>query len=563
MFLQRMRRRGRAIAVGTAAVAMAAGCSGSGGGNGGGSEAGTLVAYTGQSGDYQRNFNPYSPTANEGPGTIFEPLFFYNLVRDEEPVPRLGEEFSWNEDGTELTVTVRDDVTFTDGEPFTAEDVAFTFDMVAANPAINQGGYEGEAEAVDDTHVRVTFDEPAYMDAPQLLGKTWIVPEHIWSGVEDPTTDRINEPVGTGPYMLEDFQPQAFTLAANPDYYGGEPAVRNLRYLALSGNQSGVDALGAGRIDWMTGPVPDIQNVEENYPGYSAITVPMNQMALFTCSSTDMGCEGPQTDPEVRRAIYHAMDRTQLNTLAFEETASEISPGFALPERDMEVVSSELEAQIAPMEPDTDEAARLLEDAGWTVGDDGVYAKDGERLSLTVTVPTGWSDYITALNTMSQQLSEIGIELTPQQVSYNEWGDSRAQGQFELLMDSLNQGPAPDPFYVYSYFFSSDTTAPVGETANPNYARYSDPEVDEAIEALRGIDRGDAEARQEHFDTIQAAIAEDMPYIPVLTGGTTSEFNVEKFSGWPTEEDTYAYPAVWGRPDQSQIFLNLTPDGGE
>jgi peptide/nickel transport system substrate-binding protein len=553
-------RRARVALLGAVAVVLAAaGCSG----GGGGSAADTLIAYTGQNGDYQRNFNPYAPTTNEGPGTIFEPLFVYNLVEPGDPTPRLGTDYSWNDDGTELTITVRDDAVWTDGEPFTAEDVAYTFDLVAATPAINQGGYAGEAEAVDATTVRVTFDEPAYMDAPQLLGKTWIVPEHIWSGIEDPVTDRVDEPVGTGPYRLQDFQPQAFTLTANPDYYGGEPALKNIRYIALSGNQSGVDALGAGQVDWVTGPVPDLENFEENHPGYSAITVPMNQMALFTCSSTDLGCDGPQTDPAVRRAIYHAMDRDQLDALAFEGTASGISPGFALPERDAAIISDELEHATAPMEPDVDAAVRELEGAGWERGDDGVFVKDGERLALTVTVPSGWTDYVTAINTLSEQLAEAGIDLSAQGVSYNEWGDARAQGEFDLLFDSLHQGASPEPFFVYSYFFDTGTTAPVGETANPNYARYSHPEVDAAIEALRGIPPEDTEARQPHFDTIQTALEEDMPYIPVLTGGTTSEFNTEKFTGWPTEEDTYAYPAVWGRPDQSQIYLNLTPAGGE
>ncbi|MFD5291443.1 ABC transporter substrate-binding protein [Streptomyces rochei] len=534
------------------------GCSGGGGGAGGGGSD-TLVAYTGQSGDYQINFNPYSPTVIDGPGTIFEPLFFYNIARKEQPKPRLGTAFSWNKEGTELSITLRSDAKWSDGQQFTADDVVFTLDMIRKNPGMNGAGYDGTAKAVDATHVKITFDKPSFSDGPQILGKSWIVPKHIWSKKAKPAEDVVKEPVGTGPFKLAEFKPQAFTLEANEDYYGGAPALKKVRFVALSGNQSAADALKAGQIDWFTGPVPDIQNVEKNYPGYKAITVPMNQMALFTCSSTELGCSGPQTDPAVRKAIYYALDRTQLNALAFENTASEISPGFALPERDKAVVSSKLTDRTAPMKPSTDKADDLLKSAGYAKGSDGIYAKDGKKLALTVKVVSGWTDYITAVNTMAEQLKKAGIKLTAQQVSWNEWSDARGRGEYQLLMDSLNQGPAPDPYYLYSYFFSSKTTAPVGETANPNFARFKNAEVDDALNALKAIDPQDTAARQPYYDTIQAEIEKSMPYIPVLTGGTTSEYNARKFTGWPSEDNLYAFPAVWGRPDYSQIYMTLKP----
>lgn len=560
MFHQERRRRGHACATAAVVIVLVAtGCA-----SGGADETdddGTIVVYTGQAEDYQVNFNPYSPNAIEGPGTIFEPLFYYNLVAPDDPLPRLGTEFSWNDEGTELSITLRDDATWSDGENVTAEDVVFTLDMVVENTAMNSTGYAGEAEAVSDTEVVVTFDEPSFMQEPEILGRFWIVPEHIWSEFDDPETNVVEEPIGSGPFTLAEFQPQVFTLEANSDYWDGEPDLPAIRYLALAGNQSGADALSQGTIDWQTGPVPDIHNVEENYPGYKSITVPMNQIALFTCSNEELGCEGPQTDVNVRHAVHLAMNRTQLNTLAFEDTASEMSPGFALPERDEHLLSAEMESDIVPMEPHADTATELLEESGYTLGDDGVYERDGERLSMTVTVVSGWTDYITAVDTMTQQVEEAGIELIAEQVSWNEWSDMRGQGEYELLIDALHQGPAPDPYYLYSYFFATENTAEVGEVANPNFARYSNPDVDQALVELEQLPGDDLEARQPHYDTIQVALEQDMPYVPVLTGGTTSQYNAERFDGWPEEDDLYAFPAVWGRPDASQIFLNLAPTG--
>lgn len=549
------------LAAASAVLSLAA-CS-TGGDTAGGSanaENQTLVAYTGQAGDYQPNFNPYSPSLIGGIGDIFEPLFFYNQLRADEPEPLLGTEYEWNEEGTELTVTLREDVQWSDGEPFTADDVVFTFNMLKEHPGVNQIGFDGEVEAVDESTVKFTFADVSFVEGPDVLGRAMIVPEHLWADL-DPATDTQTEPVGTGPFLLAEFKPQAFTLSANPTYWGGEPELKSVRYVALSGNQAGAQGLSAGNIDWQTGPVPNMDDIEGNYPGYKGITYHLNQMALFTCSNPELGCKGPQTDPAVRKALYYAMDREQLNALAFQNTAAEISPGFALTERDSGVISEELQDKVAPMASDVERATATLEEAGYVKGANGIYAKDGEPLSLTVFVPTGWTDYITALDLISQQAKAAGIEIVSQQVSWNEWSEVRGTGEFELLIDALFQGPAADPYYLYANHFSSANTAPVGENVTPNYARFDNAEVDKALQALRTSDPADTAGRQAHYDAIQRIVEEEMPYIPILTGGTTSQFNVEKFEGWPSEEDLYAVPAVWSRPDNARIFANLKPVG--
>ena len=574
MFLRPSRRRGSAAAVSMVAVALlAVGCSGSPGGSGtssnpgassnpgGGTDADTLIAYTGQSGDYQVNFNPFSPTQIGGPGTIFEPLFFFNQVQAVDPVPLLGTKYSWNTDGTVLTITTRENVTWSDGKPFSAKDVAFTLDMIAKTPAINTVGYAGSAKAPDDTHVVVTFPQPAYMDAPQLLGKTFIVPEHIWTGIADPATDTMSKPIGTGPYTLADFKGQAYTLTANPKYWGGEPAVKNVRFLALSGNQSGADALAAGQIDWQTGPVPDIANVEKNYPGYKAITVPQNQAVFVTCSNVKLGCTGPQTDVNVRKAIYYALDRKQVNSLAFQNTASDVSPTFALLHSQSNTISSAITERTAPNSPDIAKSAALLEGDGWAKGSDGYYAKDGKELSLSVEVVTGWTDYITAIDTMSQQLKAAGIKMVASQSSWNEWTDKKGKGQFQLAIDSLGQGPSNDPYFCYLNYFSTANTAKVGTSVSLNIGRFSDADVDKALNALEQSNPSDAQTRNGQYEIIQKKIVENMPYIPILTGGTTSEFHAAKFTGWPTLDNMYAFPAVWASPDSSQIYKKLVPTG--
>lgn len=537
------------------------GCSSSGTASTNDAAASTLVAYTGQSGDYQINFNPWSPSNIGGVGTIYESLFFITNVNTKDPKPLLGKSSEWNDDGTQLTITLRDGATWSDGEPFTSKDVVFTLDMLKKQKALNSIGYDGTAKADGDDKVVVSFDKPSFVLGPNLLGKTWIVPEHLWKDI-DPTTDVVREPVGTGPYTLGTFKAQAFTLEANKKYWDGAPAVKTIRYLSLSGNTAGADALKQGSIDWQTGPVPNMDDIPANYNGYDGITVGQNQMALLTCANTDLGCAGPQTDPAVRHAIADAINRKQLNSLAFENTASEISPTFALTTTQKDTISKDIEPAVMPESADTDAAASTLEDAGWKKGSDGIYAKDGKKLSLTVEVVTGWTDYITAIDTMTQQLKAAGIELKAQQSSWNEWTDKKTKGNFELAIDSLGQGPTANPYYLYNNYFTTANTAKVGAAAPMNISRYSNPDVDKAIAKLATINPEDTAATQPELDTIQEHIVEDLPYIPVMTGGTTSEFHAAKFTGWPTEDDLYAFPAVWASPDNAEIFKALKPAKG-
>ncbi|WP_448061530.1 ABC transporter substrate-binding protein [Cellulomonas hominis] len=562
MFSSRTTRRLVAATALISALALA-GCSGSGGTNtpttGGGDDAVELTIFNGASGQIAINFNPFSNTGSTLQptfGTIYEPLFFYNTTQTGDPEPWLATDFSWNDDSTVLTITLRDGVTWTDGEPFTADDVVFTFNMIRDTPEINTTGFRADAAKVDDLTVTLTYPQPSFFEAPQALGRTYIVPEHLWKDVPDPASYVNEEPVGTGAYELSEFTSQYYVLTKNPEYYvDGKPEVAALRYISLSGNQAALDSFLAGEIDWMSAFVPSIDTVLGGDDNLQWVNSPQNQAALYTCSNAALGCTGPQTDVAVRKAIYYGIDRDQLNALAFDGQNAPISPTFALLGRDDEFISADVEKQ-APGSADATAAEGYLIDAGYTKGGDGIYAKDGQRVSLTVQVVTGWTDFISAVDAMAQQLRGIGIELTPQQVSWQEWTDAKGSGNFQLSMDSIAQGAAQDLFFVYNRNFHSDRTAPVGEIANPNYARFSDPTVDAALDELAST--SDTARQKDLYAEIQTVIVDQIPYIPVLVNSTLTEFSTAKVEGWPTQDDLYAFPATWANPDAAQVLRMLT-----
>ncbi|WP_299038668.1 ABC transporter substrate-binding protein [uncultured Pseudokineococcus sp.] len=560
-FSPRTSRRALVAAMAGAALALSA-CSGGGDGSGGAGGPqpaggdGAITVFNGSTGTVAENFNPFSPTALQPTlGVVHEALFYYNLAAGGDPEPLLGESFSWNEDGTQLTVVTREGVTWSDGEPFTANDVAFTFNLLWGTPELNTSGIEAEAEATSDTEVVFTFPTTSFVQEAQILGNQAIVPEHVWADKADPATDINTDPVGTGAYTVDTFSPQSYSLAANPDYWGGAPEVQNVRYIALATADAASSALLAGEVDWMSAFFPGFQEVLADEPDLSWINTPGATTTIHTCSNAELGCEGPQSDPAVRQAIYQALDREQLNQLAFAGIAQMPSTTMLLPDRDEEWIADP-EATLAPETPDVEAARATLEAAGWTEGADGIYERDGERLSMTIQVVSGYSDFISAIDAMTQQLAAAGIELSSTQLAYNEWNANQQNGTFQLSMDSIGFTPSTDPYYTYFPKYTTANTLPVGESVGSNnFSRYSNPVVDEAVATAAGTE--DQAVKAEQYAVIQEQIATDLPYIPVVIGSTLTEFSTARATGWPTDEDTYAFPASWKSWDNGIVLKNL------
>jgi peptide/nickel transport system substrate-binding protein len=559
MFLHRTRTLTVAAAA-AASVALLAGCSGGAGDGTTTTGDGTsITVFNGSTGTITENFNPLSTTALQPTlGVIFQPLYWYNLASDAEPTPLLATGHEWNEDGTVLTITTREGVSWSDGQPFTAADVAFTFNLIKDTPALNTSGLAATAEATDDTTVTLTFPETSFMQEPAVLGNQAIVPEHVWTDVADPVTEINSDPVGTGPFTVKSFSAQSYVLEKNPEYWEeGLPKVDEVRYIALDTADAASAALTAGDVDWMSSFLPGLEDLIETNPDLSYVNTPALTASIFTCSNAELGCEGPQTDKAVRQALYHAIDRTQLNNLAGGGFAETASPTLLLPERDDRWITDK-DLLTAPETADVDTANQILDDAGWTMGDDGVRTKDGQRLSMTIQTVTGWSDFISLNDAMKQQAAEVGIELVPSQVAWNEWNQAQTAGTFQLSLDSIGLGASSNPYFTYFGKYDSANTVKVGETASAgNFARFSNPDVDAALATARATD--DEAVQTQEYAKVQEIIADELPYIPIYVNSMLTEFNTSRATGWPTDDDKYAMPASWKAWDNGIVLKSITP----
>ncbi|MFL6126246.1 ABC transporter substrate-binding protein [Actinophytocola sp.] len=560
-FRRLVRRLGFLATATTAAALAVTGCSDGSSTGGGESGASAITVFNGSTGTIVENWNPFSPTLLQPTqGVIYETLYYYNLATGAAPRPMLGTAYKWSPDGKTLTITTRDAVKWSDGQPFTAKDVAYTFDLIRRTPALNSSGIKITSATASDDHTAVlVFASPEFAQEPNLLGNTPIVAEHTWSKLSDPAKTTNPDPVGTGPYRKKSFSAQSYVLEKNPNYWQpGKPQIDTIRYIALATADAASAALTAGQIDWMSSFLPGLDQLIKSKKDLTYVNTPELRASIFTCSNASLGCTGPQIDVAVRQAIYYAINRDQLNKLAGGGFAATASPTMLLPDRDAKWIADPADVKT-PSGADVAKANQILDQAGWAKGADGIRAKAGQRLSLTIQTVTGWSDFISLNDAMTQALKKVGIELKPTQLSWNEWNNNEVQGKFQLSLDSIGLGPSSNPYYTYNQHFNTATTVRVGEAAPPssNYARYSNAAVDRALGVAAATN--DENVQKQQYAIVQTEIVRDLPYIPIYVNSMLTEFNTSRATGWPTNADKYAIPATWKSWDSGIVLSTIKP----
>lgn len=515
-----------------------------------------LVVFAGSQSPITPNFNPYAPTVLHGAlGPIYETLFHYNKTKAVDPEPMLGESFEFNEDGTELTIKLRQGVKWNDGKDFTADDVVFSFTNAA------KAAYIESAEAVDASTVKLKFTAPSFTNEWAVLGASFMVPKHVFGEFEslDKLVAFANDkaPVGTGPFVLEAATSASYTLKANPNYWQkGKPALQEVQYLAIDGNSSAQAMMQAGEIDYMSLFVPNPESITAS-GDVAMVNTPMDPTVLYTCANADLGCEGAQTDVAVRNALSLSLDRKTINEKAFVGLAGTISPTFALLGRDDKWIADGMPKEIA-QEANVAEAEKVLTDAGYAKGSDGIFAKDGKRVSMTLKVISDWSDYVSATELIASQAKAAGIEIKVETTDWDGFSNARLSGDYELIIGGMVGTSLADPFQLYRDWFTGDYTQKVGTNLEPgewNMTRYSNKIVDEAIQTAAGT--RDEAVKKEAYGKVQAEIVRDLPYIPLIINATQTFFNTVDYSNWPTEDNMFAFPSTWGSVSSGVVLGNV------
>jgi peptide/nickel transport system substrate-binding protein len=538
----------RTIAAGAAVVTagVLAACGGSSGGNSSASSSsgpsGVLTVATGQP-SYADDFNMFSPNQQDATnGMIYEPMFFYNTVKTGDIKPWLGSTYAWSNGGKTLTVQLKHNVKWTDGKPFTSADVVYTFDLAMKSAALNKYALPLASVSADGTYgATLNFTKAAYTDGYYALGRVEILPQHIWKSISNPTTFLNEHPVGTGAYILTKFSPQVFELTANPHYYmPGLPHFKTVRFIGYSGNTTMDAAIEAGQLDWTGAFIPDIKKTYlAKDPNFVVSDIPLATNFLMPNMAT-----GPTTKLAVRQAISAALDRTSISNTVYNGYAPPSNPEALITPNYNSVLDPTL-ASASFSSPNAATAKNILTNAGVAT-----------PLTLTVKMVAGYTDYLSALQIMQQELKPAGINLVIDQEAYTAFTSDQDNGNFQLVIAGF--GFTPDPWsYYYSLLDSS--IAPAIGTADTvgNYGRYRNPQVDSLLGQI--ADTMDTSVQNPAFYKIENIFAQQLPLIPLYEAQNEIEFNGHQVGNIPTTANPYGAPAVYIQPDIGWIAARLLP----
>ena len=369
----------------------------------------SVIVAMGHSSEPEAGFDPaYGWGAGEH---VHEPLIQSTLTvttTDLEIAYDLATDMQVSDDGMVWTVTIRDDVKFTDGESLTASDVAFTYNTVKATSSVNDFTMLKEAVAVDDTTVEFHM-EKEYSIWPYTMAIVGIVPEHAYG------PDYGSNPIGSGRYIMKQWDKgQQIIFEANPDYYGEEVKMKKVTVVFMD-EDAAFAASKAGQVDLA---YTAASYSEQTIAGYELLAFASVDNRGFNLPATSASTNANgvavgndfTSDVNVRRAINIGIDREQMieNVMyGYGTAAYSVCDGMPWYNEEAEV------------EYDFDGAVALLEEAGWKVGADGIREKDGVRAAFTLMYPASDSVRQMMAADTANQLKTLGIEVQIEGVGWD------------------------------------------------------------------------------------------------------------------------------------------------
>ncbi|MGY4769389.1 ABC transporter substrate-binding protein [Kribbella sp. CWNU-51] len=557
-------RRTVALALtGLLAAAALAACSNGDGNNAANtsSSAATVLNVGMPNGPQTENHNPFLGSSSGASlgyrWMIFEPLVMINGIKPTEPgKPWLATEWKWDANFTKLSFTIRDGVKWSDGQPMTADDVAYSFQLRKDHEGLNQDAIPYGTITASGNKVDLTFTRSQFTNQNKIL-TVFVVPKHQWSTLKDPTQDTLKNPIGTGPYTVKSFTPQTTTLTLRDSYWQDLPKVKELRYTSYNDNNAQTTALANGASEWSFVFVPNVKAVYQDKD-------PKNHKLWFPAN---LGIHGlwinttrkPFDNPALRRAMDKVINRDdifQQGEAGYFYPKVESVTGIPTPAGESFIAPDYKDKSHAV---DVDGAKKDLTDAGFKLEGNVLKDPTGKPVTITLTDPAGWSDYITDLEIIKDNLSTIGIKATVDKANQDAWFKNVDEGNFDAAMHWTNGGATP--FDIYQNIMDGKILKPVGKGGvSGNYGRFNSPEATKALDEYANA--ADDATRSTALNTLQKIMVEQMPMIPTSASNVGGLYSTKNWVGWPDEQNQYG-PAQPTQQNALQIVLNLKPAGSQ
>ncbi len=506
----------------------------------------TIVVYP--QGSWAENYNPFSPSALPGTaGAIYEPLVQFFMVSGKYQ-DWLISGFHWSNGNKTLTLNVRKGIKWSNGTPFTANDIMFTFDLMKKYPALDGNAvwqFLNSVSAPNSSTVVFDLKQPD-VAAFYYLTSVLPVPQSVWSKIKNPVTYTNTSPVATGPFMLQRFSPQDYLLGKNPDYWRkGQPHVSALSFPAYTSNSSVELALSRGQVDWGSLFAPDIQKtyVATNPAHHNYWFAQGAPVMLFTNDA-----KYPFNMPQVRIALSYAINRSavsQSGEYGYELPAS----ALGIPPGQKSYINAAAQSQ-APTQYNPQKALAILKSAGFKKNAQGqLLMPNGKPFNMQMLVVAPYSDWVQDVTVMAGELQNIGINAQVKQLQFAAYYSDLQHGTFDTAIGWSFSGP--NPYYFFNYAMNSAMTAPVGSVASTNFQRYKSKLADQYLKEYNSTSNPQVQAGL--MNKLEQLWVKTMPSIPVVWGAFWNEYSTQNFTGWPTPQNPYTDPG----PNDTALELTL------
>lgn len=456
----------------------------------------------------------------KGQGYMTLSYIFDTLMWKDESglVPYLAEDYSVSEDGLTYTFQLRKGVSFTDGTPFTAEDVKFTFDYMKEHPYkwVSVSMVE-EASVVDEHTVEIKLNKTYNPFLSDVAGSLPILPKHIWENVTEPET--FTEPeaaISTGPFILENYDAAAgtYTLKANEDYFYGDVQIDKLVIANVSGGDS-KEALLSGEI----AAAPNISYKAamslKDSPEYTVLEGPGLSVTrlYFNFDEEAMAVK------EIRQAMYHAVNLDEIVEKAYggagyAGSAGHVQPGTPWYNPDVRQYAYDVET-----------AKKMLSEAGAADSNgDGILEYNGEEMSYTLTF-TENDEKLAEL--LVSYMKAVGIELVPQSADDATVKAAISEGNFELAFNT-NGSFGGDPVFLSRFATAGADGAP---SVTGQGGKTWESEEYNRIYNESAVEQDDAK-RHQQVNELQEIIAEELPCLTLYYKKAVAAYNNTIFDGF-------------------------------
>ncbi len=485
------------------------------------------------------NFNPLvSATELGGARLMYEPLEIASPI-DGKYTPFLATGYKFTDPKT-LVYTIRQGVKWSDGQKFSAADVVFTFQLLKKFPALDSNGVWNQVAdvAAAGNDVTVTFKAPNVPFAG-VVAATPIVPQHLWSAVPDPAKYANTKPVGTGPFTLDKFAPTQYTLKKNKDYWQADKiAPSAVVFPAQASNQSTNQLdVTSGKFDWAYNFLPDVKKTfVAKDPKHNIYWFPPGGVIGLYLNLT----KAPYSDVNFRKGLSLSLNRTTIATKAVNGYLDQASmSGLILPNLDKWLDPNLPDKGLVSQNATAAKAA--FAQAGYTSNGGKLVGSDGKQASMTIVMPTNFSDWVAAAKEVSTQLSSVGIKVTLDLPQFAAYQSSIQSGKFDAAIGGY--GGTGTPYNDFNNALNSSFATAVGTTTSNNFERFKDPTVDSALSTLAAAT--DESAQQQATQQLEQVMFAKVPVVLMYYGGSWGLFSTKNFTGWPSEQDPYTLPTSY------------------